>query len=1505
MDNASLHDEYVQKLSHVSYPSFDSIRDAAMAVQECFSKSEMDEQYAALDRGKAIIDREELLWQYLRAYGRKHKRHLDIALRKLPDLKRIVGQGYSIVDWGCGQGLATVCMLDYLRASGLELLPEQVTLVEPSALALENAKLHVSLYGVEVIKPVQKLLDDVTDDDIRVDAPITIHLFSNILDVDGFDLKRIAELVSDNAQGDSYVVCVSPRYSGDRRLFSFKDSFQNIEVYASQSDVRPSEEVCASYAVFKFTPNVSSVIQVKYYPLVQFFAAYQLDSIAALGTVRHDEDPPLWSSFEVAAPFELGGCVYDDVHPVLAVLNNIVTRGLPTKCSPFLEEAFADYGESPLPDRLGTISFDGYLSDDRVVRFAQVRTPVGVARIQKTVLEALICGRLSLDSKEWRVLVRERDVPCAALAFEDLSQMLNHLTAMTRDYRNLSMPKVDLTVIGVEVWASSPLHLGVDVRTEVSDELRSKLYDMVIDVSTHAPLEVEELEFSEFRARNDCYFAIGSSECLRSVRKIYTSDVITYLPLGSTDRSGLFEEDKDVVTHLTYFLNLLFRKRNFRPGQVPILNRALQNKNVIGLLPTGGGKSLTYQLAALLQPGVTVVVDPLRSLMQDQYDGLREMGVDAAAFINSTVSPSERHKREGKMETSELQFVFLAPERLCIYEFRERLKTMHEMNVYFAYGVIDEVHCVSEWGHDFRFSYLHLGRNMYQYVRAKDLGKRLTLFGLTATASFDVLSDVERELSGDGAYPLDANTIVRYENTDRLELQYKVERVAVDFDGLNYPNLGVGLPKARNTTWSRFRANDCKSLYLASHIHRIPAEVEELQTDESVARICRRFSERQNESEVLPTESLVNADISDMLAKHAAYDQAAIVFCPHKKSTGVSVDVNRNVLKQIVPDIGTFVGSSDNDSARDEESFKNLSRFKNNEQPLMIATKAFGMGIDKPNVRFTVNMNYPSSLESFVQEAGRAGRDRRIALATILVSDYRLVRVSPACPITTWPIPKIKEYWYREEDLATLLQHFGGVVPQEFVDVATPEDDWVMTECHEAGEDDSKEERKRRRDRFNNNSCDSFCSSYQDCTLRRLPPELRGWHKYSEVEDAFERLRISKANLVYMNADYGNNMYFYNSNFKGEREEKRVLYELFCKTEMDSFVDADVERRETHKVTSLLDVVLSLKAGKKLVAFVPYEDRKKDKGQSYSSVQKAIYRMCCIGFIDDFTEDYGRHQFRLVMIRKVDGGYYDGLRRFLTRYYANERAEELVKLVRQRRGENEVQKCLGFLTEFIYGKIAVKRKRALDDVRMFCAMGTSSGKDWKETNEDLKDFIYYYFNSKYARDEYVADNGEQFSLTTDTDWGKRSLSSVVMKYLRVTDDDLVGAGGTPIDNVKHLQGAVRLIRRSLTDDNPALDLLNYFCLTQLGTNGSEALEQEMFEDYRTGITGFVGRFETKMAFWQFKEQFDYAVETKPHRFDLSRMESLQSEVTAQIHLESLREIRRTYAGYKRKRVKYE
>lgn len=453
MGNAELHAMYEEALGKVDGISFGQIRNIAKSLLlEHFDEDSRNTLWRDLNRGTVVINREELLWQYLYSYGNMHQQKMAMALERIPRLQRALADGYSVIDWGCGQGLATVCLLDHLRAMGIDSLPEQTILVEPSELAVENARLHVGLYGIDDARMVRKLLDDVREEDIETDSPVTIHLFSNILDVKGFDLKRLARLIGDGARGEHYFVCVSPINAGSGRLDAFKDYFVGTVDLASSSSSLNEASIIAhesfgrgqtgnftvKLVVFKYVAGKSSVVQVEYYPPVQFFAAYQLDSVA--DGMRHEEErrsgiglevPPL-SVFDVAAPFELGAHVYDDVHPLLAVLNNIVTRGLPTRCSPFVESAFEAYGESARPDELGSIRFEGRETDDALERFARAWTPIGVARVQKTILEAVICGKLDMGKDRWRVLARERDVPCAALAFEDLRQSMGHLSSLTR-----------------------------------------------------------------------------------------------------------------------------------------------------------------------------------------------------------------------------------------------------------------------------------------------------------------------------------------------------------------------------------------------------------------------------------------------------------------------------------------------------------------------------------------------------------------------------------------------------------------------------------------------------------------------------------------------------------------------------------------------------------------------------------------------------------------------------------------------------------------------------------------------------------------------------------------------------------------------------------------------------------------------------------------------------------------------------------------------------------------
>lgn len=1176
-------------------------------------------------------------------------------------------------------------------------------------------------------------------------------------------------------------------------------------------------------------------------------------------------------------------------------------------------------------------------------------SPIGVSRIQKTIIEALLAQKLDIKKDELRILAIEKDVPCAVMAFEELSQMFNTLASLSEDYKELRFPKIMLDVISTDTFINSPLHkvptanISTTVSNSVTDEVAETIYDVVIDIAMMRKASIEDISFSDFKCNKESYFNIRSSHYNRSERHIYTSDPIEYKALVEKSPQGEYINIQECKEQLQYFLQMLFRKCDFRPGQLPIMSRALQNKSVIGLLPTGGGKSLTYQLAAMLQPGVTIIVDPLRSLMKDQFDGLVRLGIDTCTFINSTIDSSEKEKRARQMEHSQMQFVFLSPERLCIYSFREKLKNMHKLGVYFAYGVIDEVHCVSEWGHDFRFTYLHLGKNMYQYVLPKqnNENRHLTLFGLTATASFDVLADVERELSGNGAFELDADTIVRDENTNRLELQYRVERVPVEFeDEYNYDKnnkIDPSLPKAVRALdkWAFYNS---KKESLLDYITTIPALINELQSEAALKRIRRKFAERQN-LDAIPTADLRVDLPGDFFAEADYYEQGGIVFCPHKTSTGLSVMENAKSLSTISPKLGTFMGSSDSEDseALDKESFENLDLFRTNKLPLMVATKAFGMGIDKPNVRFTINMNYPSSLESFVQEAGRAGRDRRLALATILLADYHLVRINKRCPSTAFPMMIIKNKWFIDGDLQEILEFYNINIDDEYIDHCLPSRDMAQLRCDIC------------HTRFAFNLCNATCtkcdkgpcgpcSDAATCQLTKAPSTARGYMHIDELQEELRQagLTISPRLFQYQNIDYETVMYFYNNNFKGALVEKLTMHELLSKSATSLFVGDDAELKDCIEVPDFLESLLSAPIGEEVVALISaiplynyrvdgrktigrivhksgrtwtMSDQKtgwetkidKDEASLYrdkSDVAKAIYRMCCIGLIDDFTEDYGSKRYRVVAKRKPDGGYYRSLQTFLERYYTKERAEIEIAKVPNYKGNNEVQRCLGYLTEFIYDKIAVKRKQAIDDMRTFCMIGLEG--DWVQANEELKDFIFYYFNSKYARKGYQTEDTElPFSLTDDTDGGKICSYDILFKYLRIIDEEVIGTS-SPKDNVKHLQGAVRLIRRSLTDSNPALDLLNVFCLLYLKVGKNKNLQQELRNSYMNGYMEFYARTSSKQEFYAKIAEFKKALISNSRKAatkaEIKQLETWDLECEAIIHSNWLTAFRKRYIG---------
>ena len=1430
-----------------------------------------------------------------------HQAKLQDAFKNIPD--SVFNEKLEVIDWGCGQAIGTTCLFDHLKAKGFAKNVQAITLIEPSQAAIERALLHISPYvdeNVEV-RPINDFFENIGSQQLAGNESRTrLHIFSNILDVEAIDLKHLSRTIDESIVSDNILICVGPLNPTNTRIDAFLRYFSEdlIEpLYQNESSFFNDRDWTYKARIYKLERNEQGhLIPIEYYPPVQFLAAYELDAVKDERKTHNTSIDSILLPFEVAAPFDLGASVYEDVHPLLAVMNNLICRGLPTKSSPFIEESFeqafgltrrVDRSEEILYKKVNTEApiLDSNLlnkyqdnanefDEEDVINLQLQFSPIAIARFQKVLLEALITGHLDWNKTTWRFLVEEKDVPFAHVALEDFKQTFVHLSALV-EYPDIQLPEIELTVINQTCFQESALHLGKALFSEPSRQLVNTEFDFVLSLAIFQSESGEIGNFSKFKAANNCYFNVLSAVQERAKRVIYTSELIKFKNLVTRNVQGQFTEVEENKANLRYFLQYLFRKVEFRPGQLPILDRALRNLPVIGLLPTGGGKSLTYQIATLLQPGVSMVVDPLKSLMKDQYDGLINSGIDCAIYINSSLSSQEKKEREKVLESSQTLFVFLSPERLSMSRFRERLANMHNYNVYFSYGVIDEVHCVSEWGHDFRFSYLHLGRNLYNYVRAKE--GEISLFGLTATASFDVLADVERELSGSGAFDLDADVIVRYENTNRLELQYKVERVQVEFEPDRYFDkngmLEPHLPKALNITnhWPQFNS---KSDFLSDYVFQVPRLLREIQSAESVENIKQRFIERQNNDEGTHLDLSVDM-ANDYYKTNNTYSAAGIVFCPHVAKTGLSVDVNKAKLKRTgIEDVASFTGRDNDDVA-----IENLELFRNNKSPLMVATKAFGMGIDKPNVRFTVNINYSSSLESFVQEAGRAGRDRRMAVSSILISDYSLRQIDRRFDNQNFPITLLKGKWFYEEDLKEVLDFYGIEVPDEYLLRANPSSDIVKLHC------------KKDNRMFGFRECSTQCSEFNRCDLRKTSSESRGWKTERELisELTAQDLNLGRRHFQYLNADYQTVMFFFNQSFKGDIEEKKYMHRLLntIKVQIEDISNIAEEGGEK----GFLSALLRSDEGIPLTVYVPYSE------DDYVDLQKAIYRMTCIELIQDFTHDFDGH-FRIVTSRKNPGEYYAGLKRFLLRYYTAERAnKELEKASQMPLNreelhpiEEEIYKCLAYLTEFVYDKISEKRKRAIDDMRDFCVEGITGEDSWLEKNERLKDFIFYYFNSKYAKTDYIADNGEEFSLVNDTDGGKESSEEILFKYLRVIEDDIVGIG-TPLDNVKHLHGAVRLISRSLTDSNPALSLLEVFCLSYLGTRNNIELMNQLALRYSEGMTEFSNRLNDSAIFWSLFERFNEVIS---NYLPEEQINTLIEETTVLIHISNFNKIKNKY-----------
>lgn len=325
-------------------------------------------------------------------------------------------------------------------------------------------------------------------------------------------------------------------------------------------------------------------------------------------------------------------------------------------------------------------------------------------------------------------------------------------------------------------------------------------------------------------------------------------------------------------------LKKYFGYNEFRPLQKEIIEKVMQGKDCVVLMPTGGGKSLCYQLPALMQDGLAIVISPLISLMKDQVDALCTNGVPAA-FINSSLTPKKIKQTMEQAQEGSLKILYVAPERFSTSGFEDFLRTLKISLI-----AVDEAHCISEWGHDFRPEYRNLQQLRFKFPKTP-------IIALTATATQKVRQDIISQLSLD-------NPEIFISSFNRPNLSYEV------------------MPKK-----------------------------------DSFESIVSLLSGYRNES--------------------------AIIYC-----------FSRNDTEKLARDLNDygFLAAPYHAGLSAKERQENQEKFIHDEIKIIVATIAFGMGIDKPDVRLVIHHSLPKSVEGYYQETGRAGRDGLPARCVLLYS---------------------------------------------------------------------------------------------------------------------------------------------------------------------------------------------------------------------------------------------------------------------------------------------------------------------------------------------------------------------------------------------------------------------------------------------------------------------------------------------------------------------------------------
>lgn len=939
--------------------------------------------------------------------------------------------------------------------------------------------------------------------------------------------------------------------------------------------------------------------------------------------------------------------------------------------------------------------------------------PIAVARIQRVLLELVRCGILKMDAKEWCLTVLERDglCGCGQAAADDIRIWMENLFSIYHPGRKVPMITVH------------------EIAQRDTSAVLPKKIDVLLDVSV-------QLRYGASLPTPSCVLSMSGVPKVVIRSGYFNADPYHTLSFAEPVTPGC--KGKKLEEQLVFFLQNIFRKKAFRDKQAEIIMRALRGESVIALLPTGAGKSITYQLSALLQNGIVIAVDPIKSLMKDQVDNLATLCISSAFVSSMNKDAKERRHNIELMWRGCLKFVFVSPERFVIQEFRDALKDIrNEGRVHFAFVVIDEAHCISEWGHDFRTAYLRLGKNARKFCATRR--NELPLLALTGTASLDVLDDVAVELD----YEKNADITVKPDSMKRNNLKYRVVP-------LN-PQADIPISQLQNEFKIRQAVGKAK---LAS----LPAILENM------------------------TQDLTGLDMVHFLSD---YHGSGLVFCPHTSNVHGVESVQselQSAFKSKAEIFGIFHGSPD--EGRISKSFdpiKTQDDFKKGLVKVLACTKAFGMGIDKPDIRFTLHYNIPPSLESFYQEAGRAGRDGNESLCWVLYAG------------TPMPgnVSQSLDYYLNN---SFFTNSFPGA------DIEEAKVNEILDENRVPGRSSL---RKIEEALLENTEIEYRVKLWHppDSNIYRLfisHPEFSDAKVY--VNFTADDRAVCGATVTFPNHEIASGLVreWLEGNRPGDKSIRDWLWnedalqvahhkgieellnngrhnQKICLSFDNAYLDEIAERisgaelsivRESFAFVHDPGIFIDKLSNKLSNAIYPHALTAEERAwlrEIFPKIRlsehtfKAIYRLTVLGSVKDYVVDYASKTITAELNPLPEGQYRERLRDYINRYAPQDTAKYL-KIVDKSQKKTELRRCIHALIQFVYGRIAKQRVAAMESMERATVKGIHDPSALSETVTDYFDSPYIPILRPYLND-YTSEL--LFEICNDTGAGRAKLKQLL------------------------------------------------------------------------------------------------------------------------------------------------